>query len=100
MVLLNKLKNADISPLIEMFREIDSSDIDAVDIIHRAPCCLKKEEIMSLMHAINQKLQLVDLGQMALTNDILRFVLFLPSIIFCSFVILIFSCIYHSYCVL
>ncbi|XP_044508095.1 uncharacterized protein LOC123227360 isoform X3 [Mangifera indica] len=71
-VLLNKLKNADISPLIEMFREIDSSDIDAVDIIHRAPCCLKKEEIMSLMHAINQKLQLVDLGQMALTNDILR----------------------------
>ncbi|KAL5753089.1 hypothetical protein ACOSQ2_023596 [Xanthoceras sorbifolium] len=73
-VSLDQLKDADISPLIDVFLEIDSSDIDAVDILHKTltPCFLNEEHVVSLMHAINQKLRVVDLSDMSLGNDMLR----------------------------
>ncbi|KAK4840397.1 hypothetical protein QYF36_007880 [Acer negundo] len=70
---LNQLKDADFSPLIDVFLEIDSSDIDAVDILHktRTPCFLNEEHVISLMHAINHKLRVVDLSDVSLRNETL-----------------------------
>ncbi|KAH9663836.1 WD REPEATS REGION domain-containing protein [Citrus sinensis] len=71
LVYLDQLKNADIYPLIDVFTEMDSFDIEAVDILSKRPCFLKEEYIMSLMHAIDQKLRVVDLSNITLRNDIL-----------------------------
>ncbi|KAH9712190.1 WD REPEATS REGION domain-containing protein [Citrus sinensis] len=69
LVYLDQLKNADIYPLIDVFTEMDSFDIEAVDILSKRPCFLKEEYIMSLMHAIDQKLRVVDLSNITLRND-------------------------------
>lgn len=71
LVYLDHLKNADIYPLIDVFTEMDSFDIEAVDILSKRPCFLKEEYIVSLMHAIDQKLRVVDLSNITLRNDIL-----------------------------
>lgn len=83
MVSLNQLKDDDISPLIDAFLTVDSSDIDAVDILHESPCNLNEEHIMSLLHAINLKLRIVDLQDMSLEQDLLGFVS-APKSVLCS----------------
>ncbi|KAL6952385.1 hypothetical protein U1Q18_039176 [Sarracenia purpurea var. burkii] len=70
-VLLHCLKDADFSPLIDVFFEIDSSEIDAVDIIHESHCTLNKELVMSLLRAIKLKLRIVDLQDISLVDDFL-----------------------------
>ena len=73
-VLLDYLKDADFAPLNDVFQAIDSSDIDAVDIIHESHCALNKEHVMSLLRAINLKLRIVDLQDIALVDELLGYV--------------------------
>jgi hypothetical protein len=68
-VSLEQLKDADISPLIDVFMASDSSDIDAVDILHESHCILSKENVTALLRAINLKLRIVDLLDMSLKKD-------------------------------
>lgn len=62
---LNQLCNADIYPLIDVFLAIDSSDVDAVDILHESPCNFNEEYVMPLLQTINLKLRVVDLHDMS-----------------------------------
>ncbi|OMO56539.1 hypothetical protein CCACVL1_26470 [Corchorus capsularis] len=72
-VSLKELKDDDIPPLIDVFLAIDSSDIDAVDILHHeSTYVLNEEYILALMNAIKLKLQLVDLNIASLKKDFLR----------------------------
>ncbi len=75
MVSLDQLKDADVSPLIHAFMAAESSEINAVDILHESNCALSEENITALMHAINLKLRIVDLLDMSLTKDVLWFVI-------------------------
>ncbi|XP_065876235.1 protein DWD HYPERSENSITIVE TO UV-B 1-like isoform X2 [Euphorbia lathyris] len=50
---------------------IDSSDIDAVDVLNESPCNLNEELLISLLRAINLKLRVVDLQDMPLKEDFL-----------------------------
>ncbi|XP_057964363.1 protein DWD HYPERSENSITIVE TO UV-B 1-like [Malania oleifera] len=68
-VLLDHLKDADFSPLIDVFTAIDSSNTDAVDILNESPCILNEEYVMSLMRTINLKLRVVDLQDMSFGKD-------------------------------
>ncbi|XP_057491720.1 protein DWD HYPERSENSITIVE TO UV-B 1-like isoform X3 [Actinidia eriantha] len=70
-VLLDYLKDADFAPLNDVFQAIDSSDIDAVDMIHESHCALNKEHVMSLLRTINLKLRIVDLQDIALVDELL-----------------------------
>lgn len=69
---LNQLCNADIYPLIDVFLAIDSSDVDAVDILHESPCNFNEEYVMPLLQTINLKLRVVDLHDMSLEENFLR----------------------------
>ncbi|XP_042495268.1 uncharacterized protein LOC122074488 isoform X1 [Macadamia integrifolia] len=71
-VFLDQLKDADFPQLIEVFSTIDTSEIDAVDILHESPCVLNGESVLSLMRTIGQKLRVVDLQDLPFGKDFLR----------------------------
>ncbi|KAL5706981.1 hypothetical protein ACHQM5_025085 [Ranunculus cassubicifolius] len=71
-VFLDQLRDIDFLPLIHVFTVIDSSDIEAVDIIQESPCVLNGEYVLSLMHAVDQKLRRVDLHDLCLGKDFVR----------------------------
>lgn len=77
MFALEKLKLADIAPLIDLFLDLDFSEIDAVDVVHRTltQCSLNEEHVMCLMNVVNQKLRVVELNDTSLKLDALRSVL-------------------------
>lgn len=81
-VVLDHLRMADFSPLIDIFLEIDSSNVDSVAIIHESPIILTEEYVLSMIRAINLKLQLVELRDISFGEDFFRFVPWFPSIIF------------------
>ncbi|KAK9037920.1 hypothetical protein V6N11_022818 [Hibiscus sabdariffa] len=68
-VSLNQLKNDDIPPLIDVLLAIDSSDIDAVDILHHgSTSVLNEEHILSLMNAVKLKLRVIELSNTPLKD--------------------------------
>lgn len=71
MISLDQLKDADISSLIDAFMATDSSEIDAVDILHESHCVLSKENVTALMNVIDQKLRIVDFLDISLGKDVL-----------------------------
>ncbi|KAK9165891.1 hypothetical protein Scep_001082 [Stephania cephalantha] len=71
-VLLDLLMDVDVPPLIETFSLMGSYEIDAIDIINESPCVLKRENVMSLMRAANQKLRVVDINDSSFGKDFLR----------------------------
>lgn len=71
MLSIDQLKDADMSPLTDVFMAIDSSDIDAVDILQESHCVSSKKSVTALMNAINIKLHRVDLLNMPLGKDVL-----------------------------
>lgn len=71
-VSLDKLRDADLLPLMSLFSIIDSSEIDLVDILHGSLCILEGEKVLSLISALNQKLRIVDLCDSPLGKDDLR----------------------------
>ncbi|CAK9144006.1 unnamed protein product [Ilex paraguariensis] len=70
-IFLDQLKDSDFSPLIDVFLAMDSYEVDAVDVLHKSPCALNPEYVISLLHAINLRLRVVDLQDMSFTEDIL-----------------------------
>uniref|UniRef100_A0A5B7C1Q0 U2A'/phosphoprotein 32 family A C-terminal domain-containing protein n=1 Tax=Davidia involucrata TaxID=16924 RepID=A0A5B7C1Q0_DAVIN len=70
-VFLDDLKDADFLPLLDVFMEIDTSEIDAVDILHESSCVLDGEYVLLLLRAINQKLRVVDLRDLSFGKDFL-----------------------------
>lgn len=72
MVWLDQLNDADISPLIDTLGAVDSSELDAVDIVlHESPSILSEEDILCLMNAVKLKLRVVDLRNMSPGKDFL-----------------------------
>lgn len=72
-VFLDELDDCDVSPLTDVFL-----DVHAVNILSKSPCVLNQESILSLICAASSKLQVVDLQNISVGKDILRYVLVLP----------------------
>lgn len=74
---LDHLQDTDLLPLIDVFMEIHSFDVDTVDIVHNSPRLLNSEHLIGLMHAIGDKLHAVNLQDSSLGEEFLRLVLIL-----------------------
>lgn len=70
-VLMDDLKDVDFYPLLQMLKEIDVSEIDAVDMVNRSSCGLSVEYISPLLHAVNEKLRMVDIRDISFGRDFL-----------------------------
>ncbi|KAL2460307.1 transducin family protein/WD-40 repeat family protein [Abeliophyllum distichum] len=70
-VLLDDLKDVDFFPLLDLLMEIDSSEIDAIDMINRSSCALSGEHVSSLLRAVNKKLRVVDIRDISFGKDFL-----------------------------
>ncbi|KAM1048231.1 hypothetical protein TB2_026963 [Malus domestica] len=68
---LDQLRDADILPLTNLLMSSDSADIDAVDIFLESNSDLGKENVKTLINAVNLKLRVIDLQDLALGNDFL-----------------------------
>lgn len=77
-VSLDYLNDGDFGPLLDLFMEIDASDVDAVDVCNGSLCALNGGHALSLMRAIKGKLRLVDLHDFPFGKEFLRFVLHGP----------------------
>ncbi|XP_057788176.1 protein DWD HYPERSENSITIVE TO UV-B 1 isoform X2 [Salvia miltiorrhiza] len=71
MVLMDDLKDVDFHPLHNMLKEIDVSEIDAVDMVNRSSCGLSVEYVSPLLHAVNEKLRVVDIRDISFGRDFL-----------------------------
>lgn len=75
-IYLDDLKDVDFNPVRNLLMEIDESEIDAVDILHRSSSCfMNVEYVLSLLHAVNKKLRVVDLQDMPFGKDLLLYVM-------------------------
>lgn len=80
-ILLDDIRDADFQPLLELLREVDASDIDAVDIINRSTCALSGDRVILFLRAVSRKLRVVDLQDILFGKDFLLYVLI--PVIFC-----------------
>lgn len=71
-IFLDDLKDVDFNPVKNLLMEIDESEIDAVDILHRSSCFMNVEYVLLLLHAVSQKLRVVDLQDMSFGKYLLR----------------------------
>ncbi|KAK7269900.1 hypothetical protein RIF29_22697 [Crotalaria pallida] len=70
-ILIDDLKDIDFAPLLDVCMNLDTSEIEAVDLRSESTCALNGEYALSLMHAINQKLRVVDLQDLSFGKDFL-----------------------------
>ncbi|KAI3523977.1 hypothetical protein L1887_02537 [Cichorium endivia] len=70
-IFLDDLKSIDFHPLYNVFLQIDSSEIDSVDILQKSSCSLDGNSVLLLLLAINQKLRVVDLQDRTFGKDFL-----------------------------
>ncbi|KAI3411324.1 WD_REPEATS_REGION domain-containing protein [Psidium guajava] len=68
---LDHLQDTDLLPLIDVFMEIHSFDVDTVDVVHNSPHLLNSEHLIGLMHAIGDKLHAVNLQDSSLGEEFL-----------------------------
>lgn len=68
---LDDLKSVDVHPLFDVFMKIEASEIDAVDILQRSSCSLDGDYVLLLLHALNQKLRVVELQDRSFGKDFL-----------------------------
>lgn len=80
-IFLDHLKDSDFLPLLDIFMELDTSEIEAIDVRNESSCVLDGEYALSLMRAINQKLRRVDLQDVPFGKNFLRYLL-VPSSLF------------------
>lgn len=80
-IVLDDIGDIDFQPLLELLREIDASDIDAVDIITRSTCTLSGDRVILFLRAVSRKLRVVDLQDILFGKDFLLYVLI--PVIFC-----------------
>lgn len=79
---MDDLKDIDFAPLIDVCMNLDTSEIEVVDVRNETPCVLNGEYALSLMHAINQKLRVVELLDVSFGKDFLRYITVLFIVIF------------------
>ncbi|XP_031128859.1 uncharacterized protein LOC116030684 [Ipomoea triloba] len=70
-IVLDDIGDVDFQPLLELLREIDASDIDAVDIITRSTCTLSGDRVILFLRAVSRKLRVVDLQDILFGKDFL-----------------------------
>ncbi|KAL8060688.1 hypothetical protein ABFX02_02G041000 [Erythranthe guttata] len=70
-ITMDGLKDVDFCPLLDLLKEVDASEIDAVDMINRSECVLSAEYVSPLLHAVNKKLRVVDICDISLGKDFL-----------------------------
>lgn len=80
-IVLDDIGDVDFHPLLELLREIDASDIDAVDIITRSTCTMSGDHVILFLRAVSRKLRVVDLQDILFGKDFLLYVLI--PVIFC-----------------
>ncbi|XP_076889569.1 protein DWD HYPERSENSITIVE TO UV-B 1-like [Bidens hawaiensis] len=68
-ILLDQLKNADLLPLIDLF---SSNALETVDLVCESSIDLNEHAVLSLMHAINTRLRVVNIHDAPLKEDTLR----------------------------
>ena len=73
-ILLDRVKDIDFHPLLEVSMKISESEIEAVDVINESSCALTGEYALLLMRSINQKLRVVDLQDLSFGKDFLRYI--------------------------
>ncbi|KAL4555834.1 hypothetical protein LXL04_038463 [Taraxacum kok-saghyz] len=71
LIYLDDFKSIDFHPLYNLFLQIDLSEIDSVDILQKSSCSLDGDSVLLLLHAINQKLRVVDLQDRTFGKDFL-----------------------------
>ncbi|KAI4295728.1 hypothetical protein L6164_035744 [Bauhinia variegata] len=71
-IFMDDLKDVDFLPLLDVCTDLDTSEIEAVDVRNESSCALNGEYALSLMRAINQKLRVVDLQDLSFGKDFLR----------------------------
>ncbi|XP_004496902.1 protein DWD HYPERSENSITIVE TO UV-B 1 isoform X1 [Cicer arietinum] len=71
-ILIDDLKDIDFSPLLDICMNLDTSEIEAVDVRNESSCVLNGEYVLSLMRAINQKLRVVKLKDVSFGKDFVR----------------------------
>lgn len=76
-ILLDDIKDIDFPPLLDLFMELDSSEIQAIDVHNESLCVLNGEYALSLMRVINQKLRRVDLQDLSFGKNFLRYIFML-----------------------
>lgn len=73
--MLDRLKDIDFHPLLDVVVDIEASEIEAVDIYNKSSGELKGEYALSLIRALNNKLRVVDLQDFSLGKDFCRYIL-------------------------
>ncbi|KAF5448230.1 hypothetical protein F2P56_028786 [Juglans regia] len=71
-IFLDHLKDTDFHPLLDIFMELDASEIEAIDVRNESSCMFDGEYALSLMRAVNQKLRRVDLQDFSFGKNFLR----------------------------
>ncbi|KAJ8769012.1 hypothetical protein K2173_024007 [Erythroxylum novogranatense] len=71
-IFLDDFKDTDFPPLFDLFIAIETSEVQAVDIRNGSSCLLRGEHVLSLMHAVNQKLRVAVLRDSPFGKDFLR----------------------------
>lgn len=71
-IILDHLEDIDVPPLLDVCANIETSEIEVVDIRNGPNCALHGEYALSLMRAFIQKLQVVDLQDLPFGKDFLR----------------------------
>lgn len=74
-ILIDDLKGIDFAPLFEICMNIDTSEIEAVDVRNESPCVLSGEYALPLMRAIKQKLRVVELQDVSFAKDFVRYIM-------------------------
>ncbi|KAL9229807.1 hypothetical protein vseg_005236 [Gypsophila vaccaria] len=69
---LDKLKDADYLPLLDLINAMCTSDIDAVNVVCESPCLIDEEQAFSLMFAAGLKVHTVSLHDLPFTKHFLR----------------------------
>lgn len=76
-IFINDIKDIDFQPLLDVCMNLDTSEIEAVDLRNESSSELNGEYTLSLMRAINQKLRVVDLQDLSFGKDFLRYIMVL-----------------------
>lgn len=83
-ILIDDLKDIDFSPLLDICMNLDTSEIEAVDVRNESSCVLNGEYVLSLMRAINQKLRVVKLKDVSFGKDFVRYIMVLVMDYLCK----------------
>ncbi|CAN8327474.1 unnamed protein product [Cochlearia groenlandica] len=60
-ILVDKVKYDDYHPILELFNEINTSEVEGIDLFVRSSCSLEDQHALSLIRSVNQKLRIVHL---------------------------------------